>query len=375
MRHHFLLPKLFLFALNLFAASGIFAQEVSTPSTPKLTRAEAPPSLAIENKNKGVLIEVNEDYKIGSGDVLDIQIEDAPELSRQYRVNAAGALQIPNVGTLNCLSSTAEALAQNIEKSLKENEYLKNPNVTVTVKQYNSQTFFVHGEVRQPGVYQVEGRPSVLKLLSLAGGLTEKHSTTIFLLQPEPKPAMNEGSTASLATANLQALQDEQKISSTEKISNDTETNADFAMVRINISDLLKGDPKHNPRVTTGAIIYIPESDIFFVGGEVMAPGSFQLKEGTTLRQAISLAKGFTPKAVPSKAIIFRAGGAGNDRLEIKANVNEIMNGKQPDIALQANDVIVLPSSKTKTLTSGFMNAIPSAAAVALGQLPYLFLR
>lgn len=375
MRRFIYPPKLFLLGIGLISATVVFAQESATPPTVKPQRTEAPPSVAVENKNKGVLIEVNEDYKIGSGDVLDIQIEDAPELSRQYRVNAAGTMQIPYIGTLNCLAATPETLAKTIEKSLKENEYLKNPNVTVTVRQYNSQTFFVHGEVRQPGVYQVEGRPSVLKLLSLAGGLTEKHGTAIFLLQPEIKPVAPAENSASLATANLNTLQQGRKISSVEKISDEAETNADYDLVRINISDLLKGDPKNNPRVTTGAVIYIPESDIFFVGGEVVAPGSFQLKEGTTLRQAISLAKGLTPKAVPGKAIIFREGGTGNNRLEIKANINEIMNGKQPDIALQANDVIVLPSSRTKTITSGFMNAVPSAAAVALGQLPYILLR
>lgn len=375
MRRFIYPPKLFLLGIGLISATVVFAQESATPPTVKPQRTEAPPSVAVENKNKGVLIEVNEDYKIGSGDVLDIQIEDAPELSRQYRVNAAGTMQIPYIGTLNCLAATPETLAKTIEKSLQENEYLKNPNVTVTVKQYNSQTFFVHGEVRQPGVYQVEGRPSVLKLLSLAGGLTEKHGTAIFLLQPEIKPVAPAENSASLATANLNTLQQGRKISSVEKISDEAETNADYDLVRINISDLLKGDPKNNPRVTTGAVIYIPESDIFFVGGEVVAPGSFQLKEGTTLRQAISLAKGLTPKAVPGKAIIFREGGTGNNRLEIKANINEIMNGKQPDIALQANDVIVLPSSRTKTITSGFMNAVPSAAAVALGQLPYILLR
>ena len=375
MRPHFYFQKLFLFACNLFFTAVIFAQSAITPSVTQPTRTEAPPTLAVESKKNGVLIEVNEDYKIGSGDILDIQVEDAPEISRQYRVNAAGIVQIPFVGTLNCLTTTVDALANIIEQSLKDNDYLKNPNVTVTVKQYNSQTFFVHGEVRQPGVYQVEGHPSVLKLLSLAGGLTEKHGTTIFLLQPEVPVMTQVQNHPSLATTNLNTLQNEQRFSSLEKIADEAETQAGFDLVRINISDLLKGDPKNNPRVKTGAVIYIPESDIFFVGGEVMAPGSFQLKEGTTLRQAISLAKGLTPKAVPSKAIIFRTEGTANKRFEIKANVTEIMNGKLSDIALQANDVIVLPSSRTKIITSGFMNAIPSAAAVALGQLPYIFLR
>lgn len=345
------------------------------PAAPRVTRAEAPPSPAVENKNKGVLIETSEDYKIGIGDVLEIQIEDAPELSRLYRVTTAGTFQVPVVGTVNAVGTTAEQLVQGLEKSLKENDYLKNPQVNVTVKQYNSQTFFVHGEVRQPGVYQVEGRPSLLKLLSLAGGLTDKHGTTIFLLQPEKTPAPKNPAPTSLASANVATLNNATTLVSTEKVTDTNEANADYALVRIKISDLLKGDPTHNPRVETGAVVYIPESDTFFVGGEVNAPGSFQLKDGTTLRQAISLAKGMTPKALPTKALIFREDSETGKRIEIKVNINDVMNGKQEDLALRSNDVIVLPSSKMKNITSSFINAMPSAAAVALGQLPFLFLR
>lgn len=361
----------------LFIFSQILsAQELPlAPTAPRVNRAEAPPSPAVENKNRGVLIETSEDYKIGIGDVLEIQVEDAPELSRLYRVTTAGTFQVPVVGIVMAVGTTAEQLVRSLEKSLKENDYLKSPQVNVTVKQYNSQTFFVHGEVRQPGVYQVEGRPSILKLLSLAGGLTDKHGTTIFLLQPEKNPAPKTTATTSLASANVATLKNAETISSTEKVTDTNEINADYALVRIRISDLLKGDPTHNPRVETGSVVYIPESDIYFVGGEVNAPGSFQLKDGTTLRQAISLAKGMTPKALPTKALIFREDTDTGKRLEIKVNINDVMNGKQEDLALRSNDVIVLPSSKMKNITSTFINALPSAAAVALGQLPYLFLR
>lgn len=361
----------------LFSFSQVLsAQELPlAPTAPRVNRAEAPPSPAVENKNRGVLIETSEDYKIGIGDVLEIQVEDAPELSRLYRVTTAGTFQVPVVGIVMAVGTTAEQLVRSLEKSLKENDYLKSPQVNVTVKQYNSQTFFVHGEVRQPGVYQVEGRPSILKLLSLAGGLTDKHGTTIFLLQPEKNPAPKTTATTSLASANVATLKNAETISSTEKVTDTNEINADYALVRIRISDLLKGDPTHNPRVETGSVVYIPESDIYFVGGEVNAPGSFQLKDGTTLRQAISLAKGMTPKALPTKALIFREDTDTGKRLEIKVNINDVMNGKQEDLALRSNDVIVLPSSKMKNITSTFINALPSAAAVALGQLPYLFLR
>ncbi len=340
--------------------------------------SQLPATPVIDPRNKGVLIEASEDYRLSPGDVLDVQIEDAPEFSKVYRVNASGAFSLPPFGSINCQGQTAEMLAQQLEKLLRENDYLKVPQVTILVKQYNSQTFYVHGEVRQPGVYQVEGRPSLLKLIGLAGGFTEKHGSTIFLLRPERKSENKIADattqiTPSLATASIETLSKTQSYSSTEKVFADSEAQSNYSLDKIRISDLLRGEPKYNPRVDPDAVVYIPEADVFYVGGEVMSPGSFPIKEGATLRQAISLAKGFTPKANPTKGIVFREKPGTSQREEIKINIKEIMDGKQQDLALLPNDIIVLPDSKLKAFTSAFLSTLPSGAAVALGQVPFIF--
>ncbi len=340
--------------------------------------SQLPTTPVIDPNKKGVLIEASEDYRLSPGDVLDIQIEDAPELSKIYRVNASGTFSFPPFGAIPCQGQSAEILAQQLEKVLRENDYLKIPQVTVLVKQYNSQTFYVHGEVRQPGVYQVEGRPSLLKLVSLAGGFTEKHGAMLFLLQPQRKAGkkiVDESSslTPTLATASVETLRETQTYSSTEKVFSENETASDYGLEKIKISDLLRGEPKYNPRLNPDAVVYIPEADVFYVGGEVMSPGSFPIKEGATIRQAISLAKGFTPKANPTKAVVFREKPGTSQRDEIRVNLKEVMDGKQQDMALLPNDIIVLPDSKLKAFTSAFLSTLPSGAAVALGQVPFIF--
>ena len=87
----------------------------------------------------------------------------------------------------------------------------------------------------------------------------------------------------------------------------------------------------------------------------------------------MSLARGATVKANPSKGLIFREKPGTNERDEIAVNIEAVMKGKASDILLQPNDIIVLPDSKLKSITSAFINGLPSGAAVMMGNFPYIF--
>jgi polysaccharide export outer membrane protein len=96
---------------------------------------------------------------------------------------------------------------------------------------------------------------------------------------------------------------------------------------------------------------------MFFVAGEVQAPGSFPLKPGTTVRQAISLARGFTFSAAKGRSLIFREEAETGSRKEIKVDLGEVMSGKQDDIPLLANDIIIVPNSRLKSVGGAILNA------------------
>jgi protein involved in polysaccharide export with SLBB domain len=93
------------------------------------------------------------------------------------------------------------------------------------------------------------------------------------------------------------------------------------------------------------------------VAGEINAPGVFELKEGTTLRQAISLAQGTTIRAATSKAFIFREDPTTGKRQEINVDVGAVMSGKREDIPVLANDIVMVPNSRMKTFGSTLLNA------------------
>ena len=114
-------------------------------------------------------------------------------------------------------------------------------------------------------------------------------------------------------------------------------------------------------------IINIPPTDVFFVSGEVNAPGSFPLKEGTSLQQALSLAQGATFKGSLKDGIIFREDPSTGKRDEIRADFAAIMGGKKDDIAIRANDVIIVPNSKFKSAMAPILNAFGYGASIAAG--------
>ena len=159
-------------------ASSINAQQSRGENQPEQPAIQSSTS---EMGNAKILNAAEKDYRISPGDVIQVQIEDAPELSHNYRVSSSGHIEMPVLGMVEAQKRTTFELARQIRKGLQDEEYLNTPSVLVTIKQYNSQTFLVQGSVRSPGVFQTEGRPSLLTMIGLAGGLTADHGSTILL--------------------------------------------------------------------------------------------------------------------------------------------------------------------------------------------------
>jgi polysaccharide biosynthesis/export protein len=324
------------FLLTVLIAASVAAQQEpprpvnpvrQPPADPKpdLPKAEAPPPKRASN----VIISTNEDYKIGVGDVLDIRVADAEELSGQRRVFADGMIKLPFLGRLVAIEKTSEQLAAEIVKGL-EGKYLFEPRVSVDVMEYNSRMIYLQGAVNRPGVYSAEGKPDLLQLIAIGGGLLPNHSSTAFVIR------RNKLTVEDIKAAQWLAKQ--------------------YTMVRLKIAGLYKGNFDQNMYLEPNDIVTIPPTDLFFVSGAVKAPGSFQLKDGTTFRQAIALSQGMIPQANPGGTIIFRENPETGKRLELRVDAGKIMSGKEEDIPIYPNDVIIVPNSKWKTLVYPLAN-------------------
>lgn len=110
-------------------------------------------------------------YRIGLSDVLEISVFDVPDLTRSAQVNGDGTIMLPLIGSVNALQRTPRELEADIAGRLKA-RFLQSPQVSVYVKEYNSQRFTVEGAVNRPGVYPlIGGQASLIRAVAVAGGL------------------------------------------------------------------------------------------------------------------------------------------------------------------------------------------------------------
>jgi polysaccharide export outer membrane protein len=163
--------------LVLTVAAGAHAQQRPAPlaGQPRPAPAPAPatastPARPAPARPASVPTQTPE-YVIGPEDVLDIAVWDNVQLSRTVPVRPDGRISLPLLDDVQAAGLTPMELRANLEGSLKR--YIPEPNVSVIVRDVQSQKVTVMGEVRQPGRYELRSRATVLDALALAGGFTE----------------------------------------------------------------------------------------------------------------------------------------------------------------------------------------------------------
>ncbi len=111
-------------------------------------------------------------FLLGPEDELEITVWKNQDLSRTMKVRPDGLISMPIIGDVQAAGLTADALAQRISERLKQ--YLAtNAPVSVSVREINSYSVFVLGEVTKPGKYQLKSYITVLQAISMAGGFTD----------------------------------------------------------------------------------------------------------------------------------------------------------------------------------------------------------
>jgi len=249
------------------------------------------------------------DYIIGSKDLLTISVFEVPELNITVRVSEDGTIALPLLGIVKVAGLNRLQLEQDLARRL-EKSYLKNAQVTVFIKEYQSQRVSVMGAVKNAGTYELIGRMTLLQILSQAGGLSGEAGDRIVVIRQYA-----DGTSASLI---------------------------------IDIEELMvKGTAKFNIPLQAGDIVNVPVERFMdvFVFGQVNNPGQIKMKMTTpaTLLRAIAQAGGFTERARKGAVLITRRED-GKEK-KIKVNVKQILGGRRPDFELQANDVVYVKES------------------------------
>jgi polysaccharide biosynthesis/export protein len=263
------------------------------------------------------------DYRIGPEDLLEIDTFQVQDLKSTVRVSAQGFIKIPLLQRVKATGLTVAELETHIAKQLEK--FVKEPVVSVFVKEYRSQQISVIGSVKEPRVHYATGQKYLLDILSLAGGLNDSAGSICIIQRPLKT---DEGETIEKIVIDLDEL-------------------------------LINGRADLNIPVLAGDVIQVPRSGIFFVDGAVKSPGEFHLKSKTTLTQAISMAKGMEYAAVHSDVKIYRENGT-REREIISIDYDSILDGVNPDMPLKDKDIVIVASSGLKRFISTLSGSIGS---------------
>jgi polysaccharide export outer membrane protein len=295
------------------------------------------------------------DAVVGTGDLLHVDVFDVQELSRDIRVSDTGDISFPLIpGKIQAAGQTTFQLEATLEKLLMENGLVSHPQVSVFLKEQNSQPISVVGAVSHPMVYQVIRPTTLLEVLTAAGGITDDAASEVIITRaPRAGGAKTEAANA------------------TDYPSKNDQT------ITIRLQDLLEsGDPVFNIPVYGGDVISVPHAGIVYViGSGVAQQGGYVMQshgEQITVLKALALAHGLTGFAKADSAVIMRLNPITGQKDTIPVHIRQIENRKMEDVALQSNDILYIPDSVgLKVLARGSEAAVGIGTQVAIYRSVY----
>jgi polysaccharide export outer membrane protein len=323
-----------LLGLSVYTLAAAGCVSVPSGRTIPISSATTPPTLAeldqINKINSALASQALQsptstaDYHLAPEDLLEITLYNIPESEvgitprkTEVRVAQEGSIALPLLGDVPAAGLTPSALEQSLRT--RYDQYIHKPQVGVQVKEFRGQRVTVTGAVKTPGVIQLTGPKTLVDLLSMAGGITDRAGSQVYLFRQS-----SEGRQSYI----------------------------------IDLQALARSPALVNMPVQSGDVINVPQSGMFFVDGAVRKPGSYPLTQSYTLTQALAIAGGadVTVANMDELSIFRRRDGTEADRIEI--SLNEILAGKAKDPLIAPDDVIVVSMSTGKWLLQRFIGTI-----------------
>lgn len=247
----------------------------------------------------------NQTYRIGPSDVLAIKVFNEDQLSNKYTVDTDGSITFPLISRIQVAGKTTRQIEEDLTKALQP-DWLKRAQVSVEIAQYRSRSIYVMGEVRTPGRYNIEGPMTLLEVIANAGSTTPGASNTIIVQRY--KDGLAAAVSAPVEPGDSRWAE----------------------VMRINLDELREGKLAANLLLQDSDMIIVPQAERVYVSGAVKTPGSFVLRPGMTVRQAITEAGGLTDRGSTRGIKIIRKDAKGRE-VEIDAKMSD---------TLRANDQI-----------------------------------
>jgi polysaccharide export outer membrane protein len=246
------------------------------------------------------------DYRIGPEDVLRIAVYGHPDLTQTVAVQADGSFVFPLLGRV----PAADLAPPELERKLVDllgRDYIREPQVAVSVQQYRSKVVFVMGEVAHPGLYPLVGTRRLVEVLAKAGPMTARAGSEVVIVRSrsaEARPVLPTEVAASEAAAAGE-------------------------VIRVDLRAIEAGDLDKNVALLPRDTVFVPAAPRVFVSGRVPDPGGYPFAPGITVRQAVGLAGGSARSA--SRVRVLR---------EVEGRAQEVAVGL--DDLVQPGDTVVV---------------------------------
>ena len=297
------------------------AQEPRPALVPLAQGSGSSPASAASTTSIGGL----SDGPITAGEVVHINVFDAPDFSLVTRVSETGDVPYPILGSLHIGGLNSASAAQMLAKELKDRDLMLDPKITVTVDS-SSTGITVLGEVHSPGIYQPPGKHQLSDLLATAGGLTAN-------------------------TGRIIEITNDRNPGKKEYVSWDP---------------TMHNTENFDRQVSPGDRVLVRACGITYVGGNVTKPGAYSLcgSQNMTLSEVIALAGGIAPNSSTSRTYIVRSQPDGTKIVE-QIDVKKVLTSRVADPIVKEDDIIYISPSPLKAV-------LKSALSFAIGITPAL---
>ena len=302
----FLLSLVLLFWTVAQTSTGL-AQSTVTPAKVEPVTEFSPPGNVDISKKTAPASPGDSTLRLGIGDLIDVSVYNVPELTTKTRVGGNGDIYLPLIDYVHVAGLTINEAEVVIERRLDNGGFVKSPHVQLFVDEYTSEGASVLGEVSRPGVYPVLGEHRLFDLVSAAGGFTDRAGKSITVTHRGQQP------------------------------------------VAVPISRNLEDHPDSNVPVYAGDTISVRRADVVYVVGDVVRPSGFLMEGGhLSVLQAIALAGGTNSTAKLNGARIIHKSASG--LTETPVQLKKLLQAKTDDIAMNADDILFVPTSARKLL-------------------------
>ncbi|HZQ92206.1 MAG TPA: polysaccharide biosynthesis/export family protein [Terriglobales bacterium] len=258
--------------------------------------------------------------RLGPGDLLLFDVYGVPDMKTETRIAGGGEAMLPLIGPFKLSGLTPEEAQSALEKRYVADGYLKNPHISIIIKEYATQGVTVLGEVNKPGIYPILGPRRLFDVISAASGLTKGAGSAVTITRRD-RPG--DPITVNFSQDPVQAL-------------------------------------TSNVEVFPGDTVLVSRAGVVYVTGEVGRPGGYVMDNNgsLTVLQALALAGGPSHVAKLNSAKLIRKTQQG--RQEVPLELAKIISDKAPDVPLQGDDILFIPSSAAKSAARRSLESIVS---------------